>query len=126
MSIPPPFLLQTPEYLPLALWQIVVGIPRIALIANLEVQVGTGAVASIAHSANLLPRRHCLTGTHEDRVQVGIERDKTIAVINDDLVAIAAVPAAASNGDEATIRCLDGRSLTTSNVQRLVTAPVVL
>src|SRR5262245_55168631 len=108
------------------LWQVSERIAGHALVANLEVEMGAGAVPRVAHATDLLARCHTFTWLDVDAIQVGIERGEAIALVNDHVVAIASVPAACRQGHIAAIRRFDRRARPGTDVDGCMTAPEAL
>lgn len=64
-------------------------IQLLAIVANLEMQMGTGGVTGIAHSANHLPTLNRLSLTDIDIAQVRVIGGKAVGMVDHDQVTIA-------------------------------------
>ena len=97
-----------------------------SILPNFKVQMRPRRASRIAHGAKLLTLRDILTLTHEKCVQVGIESCKSVAVVDYDHAAVAAVPAVSSRRNETAVGGSDRRTRPGSNVDGSVPTPIVL
>ena len=89
-------------------------------------EMRTSAVSGIAHRSYLLTARYILSGTDEDTAEMGIQRGETVAMVNEYVVAVAAVPAAAGLNHLAVVRCLDRGSVPGADIDGRVSTPMAL
>ena len=97
-----------------------------ALIAHFKVEVGTCAVACVAHSTDLLTLAHILAHAYIGAAQVSVECLEAIAMVHNDVQAIARAPTARDLDDIATVGRFHAVAHPTGNVDATMTIPVVL
>src|SRR3970040_2388974 len=69
-----------------------------AVDANLKVHVRSGRKACAADAADHLPLAHARAGTRQDRGEVRVQRGESVAVVDDDDLAVTAEPAGVEHG----------------------------